>query len=305
LILNVSRLIISLSYYSLSLYCITPTINIKNNGTINITNSQTPIVISPWDLIMKLSLLILSLLLTSFGFAQTNIIQVIESPKTQVQLIELYTSEGCSSCPSADKFIQTHANNNPDDLWKKFIPLAFHVDYWSYLGWSDRFTLPNNPERHKLHRDQGTANSIYTPEFVINGQEWTNFYSSDKTLPNSEQPVGHLRAEISDNGHIDIKFDALETGTFKTTHHKYLNIAILGMDLSSQVDAGENKGKRLTHDFVVLNKQQVRSENHHWQAQLPDLTNFETSNLAIAIWIEENKSLRPIQAVGDFLMPIR
>src|SRR4029077_9083235 len=69
--------------------------------------------------------------------------KTFESGDTQSSLIELFTSEGCSSCPPAEKWLS--ALKSSSDLWKKAVPVAFHVDYWDHLGWRDRFANQNSP----------------------------------------------------------------------------------------------------------------------------------------------------------------
>jgi hypothetical protein len=83
----------------------------------------------------------------------------------QVQLIELYTSEGCSSCPPADIFL-TKFLDDPT-LWKSRIPIAIHVDYWDYIGWKDRFASKENSARQRLHAKQGNVSQVYTPGFIV------------------------------------------------------------------------------------------------------------------------------------------
>ena len=106
------------------------------------------------------------------GFIQTLVAEPwsISSSNTQVSLLELYTSEGCSSCPLADRWVSS-LKDDPK-LWKEFIPLSFHVDYWDYIGWKDRFASPAYSRRQKQYAQQGAVSTVYTPGFLNNGQEW-------------------------------------------------------------------------------------------------------------------------------------
>ena len=94
----------------------------------------------------------------------------VKSPATQVDLIELYTSEGCSSCPPADRWVSS-LQNEPG-LWRDFIPVAFHVDYWDYIGWPDRFASPAFTARQYVYAQQQSMRTVYTPGFFNNGKEW-------------------------------------------------------------------------------------------------------------------------------------
>ena len=89
----------------------------------------------------------------------------------QVPVVELFTSQGCSSCPPADARLGK-LKDHPG-LWKEFVPLAFHVDYWDYIGWKDRFAETRNGSRQRAYRDSGRVRSIYTPGWVVNGRPQT------------------------------------------------------------------------------------------------------------------------------------
>jgi hypothetical protein len=95
---------------------------------------------------------------------------VIQSPEGRVSLLELYTSEGCSSCPPADRWLST-LRDDPR-LWRLVVPVAFHVDYWDYLGWRDRFADPAHAERQRTLAGQGLLSTVYTPGLVLDGKEW-------------------------------------------------------------------------------------------------------------------------------------
>src|ERR1700679_386076 len=86
-------------------------------------------------------------------------------PPVQPTVVELFTSEGCSSCPPAEALIGILAQRRPD-----VIPLAFHVDYWDYIGWRDRFEIPEATSRQSHYQHALRLNTVYTPQFVIDGQ---------------------------------------------------------------------------------------------------------------------------------------
>ncbi len=99
---------------------------------------------------------------------------VFTSSEKQTTILELYTSEGCSSCPPADKWLSQLKNEQ--GLWHDFIPMAFHVDYWDYIGWKDRFASPQYTNRQKQYSQQQSLKTIYTPGFIYNGKEWRNWF---------------------------------------------------------------------------------------------------------------------------------
>lgn len=98
---------------------------------------------------------------------------VIESPPERVALLELYTSEGCSSCPPADRWLSELKTNN--ELWTRVVPVAFHVDYWDYLGWPDRFAAASFSNRQREYALQGAVSTVYTPGLIYNGSEWRDW----------------------------------------------------------------------------------------------------------------------------------
>jgi hypothetical protein len=212
------------------------------------------------------------------------------SGKQQTTLIELYSSEGCSSCPPADQFISRFKNS--DQLWEKFIPMVFHVDYWDYLGWKDAFAAAEFSNRQRQHKQQGNLSSVYTPGFVVNGEEWTEFFKPYRYLPEFNQLPGRLGLTI-DRHQVTINFTA--------NQHEYVyNLAILGMGISNQVNAGENTGKILIHDFVVLDHQQ-RLGQSSITMNLPLIVNKNSEQFAVVAWITLTDSLKPIQATGGLL----
>jgi hypothetical protein len=95
---------------------------------------------------------------------------VFQSSDHQTALLELYTSEGCSGCPPAEAWL-SQLKNLPR-LWKDFVPVAFHVDYWDYLGWRDPWATKGFSERQRSYAQPWGSDSVYTPGFVLNGKEW-------------------------------------------------------------------------------------------------------------------------------------
>jgi hypothetical protein len=83
-----------------------------------------------------------------------------ESSAARVSLLELYTSEGCSSCPPADRFVNGLKSDRR--LWREVVPVAFHVDYWDYIGWQDRFASPQYSERQRSYARSGYVKGVYT-----------------------------------------------------------------------------------------------------------------------------------------------
>ena len=178
--------------------------------------------------------------------------------------------------------------------WRQVVPVAFHVDYWDQLGWKDRFAKPEFTSRQQLYCASWQRDSVYTPCFVLNGEEWQGWFRGQ--LPSIEQPaiVGNLEAAIKDNM-VDVRF-----APAKQSKEYVVFVAPLAMQASSDVRAGENRGRRLNHDFVALslNSAKMESRDSAFRAVLQLSLNGAQ---AIAVWVTQERSLVPIQAVGGRL----
>ncbi|HSY26283.1 MAG TPA: DUF1223 domain-containing protein [Burkholderiaceae bacterium] len=170
-----------------------------------------------------------------------------QSPSHTVALLELYTSEGCSSCPPADHAVSALQKAASADL---VVPLALHVDYWDYIGWTDRFAKPGFTQRQRWLADLTGSHAVYTPEMFIAGRElrdWPDALASN---------IGTINRKLA-QASIGIKIGAEAGGKLpveistKTTPGAKLYIALYENGLSSSVKAGENNGVVLRHDYVV------------------------------------------------------
>ena len=85
----------------------------------------------------------------------------MNSGERQVTLLELYTSQGCSSCPPAERWLNEYTGDN--ELWKQIVPVAFHVDYWDYIGWKDIYATAANGRRQRDYARAGKTRTVYTP----------------------------------------------------------------------------------------------------------------------------------------------
>ncbi len=239
---------------------------------------------------------IIPLLLLASSHISTAQAVEFSSPSQQTSLLELYTSEGCSSCPAADHWLSQLKQDQR--LWQQIVPVAFHVDYWNFLGWKDRFSQPKFSQRQRSYKQHGFLNVVYTPGFVKNGREWRGWF--DKQPLNLERKdIGILRANI-DNKSNHVSF----TPTTAIQGPLLLNVALLGFNLSTDIINGENRGKRLEHDFVVLEfrqyQQNKNQQGHHWQIENGLFTTFSDAN-GIALWLTRMNDPTPIQATGGLL----
>jgi hypothetical protein len=165
---------------------------------------------------------------------------VFESKPDRTHLIELYTSEGCSSCLTAEAWM-TSLKTEPR-LWHDFVPVAFHVDYWDHLGWRDPFAEKRWTERQTDYSLLWKSESVYTPAFALDGQEW-----HQGALSAATEAAGVLKV-ILNGDRLSATFKPATGGAQRYDLH----VAQLGFSMTADVTAGENNGRKLSHDFVVL-----------------------------------------------------
>ncbi len=220
----------------------------------------------------------------------------IQSPETRVSLIELFTSEGCSSCPPADRWVGNLRNES--GLWKQFVPIAFHVDYWNG-SWHDPFSRSLYTDRQRQYASQWNSGQIYTPEFVLNGTEWREAMNHP-SVPTSDRPlVGKLTVKRVEDG-FEVTFQPKVGGS-----QWVVNGTLLGNGLLSRPSSGENGGATLRHEFVALGLETVAmtksGDKMSAHLHFASPTHFGQSSLAIAIWVTHPGDLTPVQAVGGDL----
>lgn len=242
-------------------------------------------------------LLCLSAVVMFISNAQSALIR-FESAPEQTTLLELYTSEGCSSCPPAEAWL-SGLKSSPG-LWKNFVPLAFHVDYWDGLGWPDPLAARAYSDRQRNYAGYWRTDGIYTPCFVRNGREWRDWRSEKEATRISTGKAGVLTVTSSDTNHWQVSFIPAMTNLLRCEVHA----SLLGGSLSSDVKAGENRGRRLNHDFAVLKfvNGPMMAKDGNWRGEL-DLPrgNFSGGTLAVAVWVTHEGDLEPLQATGGWL----
>jgi hypothetical protein len=217
---------------------------------------------------------------------------VFESKPTRTHLLELFTSEGCSSCLPAEKWL-SNLKNEPR-LWQDFVPIAFHVDYWDHLGWRDPFASKTWTERQADYSARWKIENVYTPAFVLDGVAWRN---TDLPPVASETP-GVLKVTINGE-HVTAAFKSA-TGAGR---HYEIHVARLGFALGADVTAGENNGRKLVHDFVVLGLTNEGMKSGMKELRLPAESSKQVadSRSALAAWVTQAGQIEPIQAVGGWL----
>ena len=178
------------------------------------------------------------LLASASTFAQTSPCTVNSGPMI-APVVELYTSEGCSSCPPADKWVSSLKGSS-------VVVQTFHVGYWDYIGWADRFAAPAYTQRQREVAARNNLRSIYTPQAVLNGKDWPDWRGQPKANEPAKASIS-LRQSGPDQFEASVMpLPALQNASawsayWTLTEHGH----------NSKVQAGENAGEFLKHDFVV------------------------------------------------------
>ena len=238
-------------------------------------------------------LLLASLL--SFSAQATDTI-VVKSGERQTAVLELYTSEGCSSCPPADRWMSKLTEVPSDDL--DVLALGFHVDYWDYLGWRDRFADRDCSNRQRLLGSNNRQSTIYTPEFFVNGREARgsqNIIGMIREANRREAPLSlELRVSRVDDSLLLELHSPGKRNTVGQIHHRYF---VYENDLVTEVERGENSGRRLSHQQVVRYMSPPRSLQVDNRYQIPLEDDWNRRNLGVAVLVTSPGNLHYLQAI--------
>jgi hypothetical protein len=233
--------------------------------------------------------------LTLFSALNAQATCTATSGAKRVTFVELYTSEGCDSCPPADRWLSTMKARND------VVPLSFHVDYWDYIGWKDPYAQKGFTDRQNARVQAQNSRSVYTPQVMFNGQDFTVWRNENaasgslKKLSALSAPIElAITAQPSANA-VKVSIETLEgqVGT-RTGRKDTIYTAVLYENgLVSKVLAGENRGVTLNHDYVVRTMQ--RSANKTFT--LPVSPSVKLANAGVAI-IAETTTGEFLQAVN-------
>ena len=250
------------------------------------------------------ALLALCLLSLSPDEALADDALLVESGDEKVAVLELYTSQGCSSCPPADDFVNTLSRS--DYYPRNVIPLAFHVTYWDYIGWRDPYARARYDDRQYALADRGRSAGVYTPQLLLDGRSLrgTGGFVDRLQALNALPPGAHiaLRAKPVGEGKIDLDV-AVNVADREQRGASALFVALFESGLVSAVAAGENRGKMLRHDHVVRAMigplgLSLDSPDSRRSVTLPIPPGVERANAGIAVFIQNRESGAVLQALS-------
>lgn len=228
-----------------------------------------------------------------------------ESGARRVALLELYTSEGCNSCPPADRWVSAlpERSYNPE----RVVTLGFHVDYWNYLGWNDPFARPEYSARQRSASQRNQARFVYTPQLLLNGRDFRRGIFKDDfddrvTAINRDAPRARIGLKLASGAADALSVNVAVAVTDLTQRMSArVFLALYENDLSSLVTAGENRGKRLRHDFVVRGLAGPHPVDTQGKAQFSHRfkldSRWKSANLHVVAFVQN-------EATGDVLQAL-
>ena len=218
----------------------------------------------------------------------------------RVALLELYTSEGCDSCPPTDQWTSTLPARGLGA--QRVVTLAYHVDYWNYLGWTDPFAQARFTERQRFVNARIRNRTVYTPQLMLDGKDYRQGLSHNEfqqriAALNREKPGADIALSMNAGS------GALDTSARVTQHRNDAGaavfLALYENKLVNQVGAGENRGKRLEHDFVVRELAGPFATDataiHHKFRVAPA---WKTRDLAVAAFVQSAATGEVLQALA-------
>ncbi len=194
-------------------------------------------------------------------------------------VIELFTSQGCSSCPPADRLIAEIDNTYPD---QEVYILSYHVDYWDYIGWKDPFASQANTQKQYEYARRFRSRNVYTPQAVINGREHftgsnkSQLYSRLQHYQSDEKIIGIELTEVNNKDQAVHVNYALDEGADEIT------VAVVIKERTTAVKRGENRNRTLKNTNIVVTEQTVKLNGNQGSLSL-NIPDWLTSDDDISI----------------------
>ncbi len=210
---------------------------------------------------------------------------LLQTKNSSPSVVELFTSEGCSSCPAADRLMAVAQKEFDDNT----IVLSYHVDYWDKLGWKDPFSKSTYSDRQRHYAQHLNLESVYTPQVIVNGK--TEFVGSNKSaLWNAISNYKSLSYNVIEteiglvnNNQISVKYNYPELQV-----NEQVVLALILKNAKTQVKRGENSGATLSHINIVQGLVQKNESKGIATFSLPD--NFIKENYLVVAFIQNNQS---------------
>jgi hypothetical protein len=229
---------------------------------------------------------------------------VARSGERTAALVELYTSEGCSSCPPADRWLSSLAARGYAP--ERVVPLALHVDYWDYIGWKDPYAKREFSQRQRKLTQRQRLALVYTPQVLLQGRDfrrWGSAAFDEAVAKINAQPARarialRIRSAMPDRLEVEASAELLDAAQARDAA---LYLAAYENRLESRVTAGENRGRVLEHDYVVLEWRGpfgfgpgLRLER---RSELPLLPGAAPAHSGVAAFVQNRRTAEVLQAL--------
>ena len=214
-------------------------------------------------------------------FFSILLFQLSIQAQDQPVVVELFTSQGCSSCPPADALLEDIHNKYGDDV----ILLSYHVDYWNYIGWKDPFSSKQMTQRQYNFASSIQSRNVYTPQAVINRR--THFTGSNSSKMN--QSIAYYKNK-SNSGSVNIisatknKEDVqIQLNTVGIPENAIITAAVTVKDRTTAVSRGENRSRTLKNTHIVAGVRDLKSDNHS-----------KNISIDVADWVKDTDILEAV-----------
>lgn len=220
---------------------------------------------------------------------------VIVEPEKPFVIVELFTSEGCSSCPPADRLLSEIVEKEYEDV--EVLALSFHVDYWDYIGWKDPYASKDFTNRQRSYARKFHSNQVYTPQMVVDGKH--EFVGSDKgkwnrLVSDLSGKKSEYELEVSE---LELTSEQLSLSIWSTSKENViLNVAVVERSLSQEVNRGENRGRNLSHDNVVRIFQSRQFDGTKNKFQLDWNSDIDPSKASVIVYAQDTRTWEVIGA---------
>ena len=226
---------------------------------------------------------VLMLIAISSGLPAKNS-KVLENTGNGFVIMELFTSQGCSSCPPADEILAMYARKHDEHI----IPLAFHVDYWNHLGWTDSFSNNIYSQRQRDYAEKLNTESVYTPQIIINGEtqligSYKNEIAAKINQYLNEKTAGTIEISGINNFEKKVKVDYIVSNM---PLDMVINAALVQKNVVTNIRAGENRGVKLDNYNVVrdFKTQKFTASSGNFTLQLPE--GSDTENYLVVLFVQ-------------------
>jgi hypothetical protein len=237
---------------------------------------------------------------------ETLVLKNTESHQRVPVLVELFTSEGCSSCPPADALLEKLVRTQPVP-GAEIIALSEHVDYWNYIGWSDPFSSAQFSQRQQTYSIAFQRDGAYTPQMIVDGEAEFVGSNPDKARQAITQASAYAKAKVEIHPTVNpqagfLKLNVTVSDLPATSDKADVMLAITESNLASDVVRGENSGRKLHHVSVVRLLSKVGEtksrENFTAASEIRLATDWKRENLRAVIFVQQ-RNQRRVLGIGS------